>query len=239
MNRYRAALIQGAWFISLLSTFLVCLSLSWLALAKLQYLYPAWYSLLSIEQHIDTYAPQNHFKQGYELTSAVEHKEHFALIAEAVHNQGQGLADIDYLYLGHRVPLLTHAEQVHLQDVANLIVGVKKLALILAAVPLLLLPWFWLKRIKPKVKTQMIWLFGLIASATISLLLIGAKRVFYQLHEWIFPQNHQWFFYYQESLMSTLMKAPDLFGAIGVAILLGGILLFVAVFGVLNKCIRQ
>jgi hypothetical protein len=56
---------------------------------------------------------------------------------------------------------------------------------------------------------------------------LGAKKVFYQLHVWIFPEGHQWFFYYQESLMSTLMKAPDLFAGIGIAIFLGAILLFV------------
>ena len=45
--------------------------------------------------------------------------------------------------------------------------------------------------------------------------LIGFEAVFYQLHEWVFPANNQWFFYYQESLMTTLMQAPNLFAYIG------------------------
>ena len=35
------------------------------------------------------------------------------------------------------------------------------------------------------------------------------------MHEMVFPDDHQWFFYYQDSLMTTLMKAPDIFFAIG------------------------
>tara|TARA_Y100000588_G_scaffold356149_1_gene412087 strand:- start:498 stop:764 length:267 start_codon:yes stop_codon:yes gene_type:complete len=47
---------------------------------------------------------------------------------------------------------------------------------------------------------------------------LGPKQVFYWFHIKVFPEGHQWFFYYQESLMSTLMKAPDLFGFIAVLI---------------------
>lgn len=53
------------------------------------------------------------------------------------------------------------------------------------------------------------------------LIWIGPTRVFYTLHEWVFPSDHQWMFSYQESLMTTLMKAPDLFAAIAVAVGMG------------------
>ena len=56
---------------------------------------------------------------------------------------------------------------------------------------------------------------------------------FYALHEWIFPDNHQWFFYYQESLMTVLMKAPDLFGAISVLIAL----LAIPIYLLLNRLV--
>mgnify|MGYP007022672661 CR=1 FL=1 len=36
----------------------------------------------------------------------------------------------------------------------------------------------------------------------------------------------QWFFYYQESLMSTLMKAPDLFAGIAVQIALLAVIIY-------------
>ena len=44
---------------------------------------------------------------------------------------------------------------------------------------------------------------------------VGAHDVFKAMHEMVFPDDHQWFFYYQDSLMTTLMKAPDIFFAIG------------------------
>jgi hypothetical protein len=34
----------------------------------------------------------------------------------------------------------------------------------------------------------------------------------------VFPPGHAWFFYYEDSLMTTLMQAPHLFGFIAVAI---------------------
>jgi hypothetical protein len=57
------------------------------------------------------------------------------------------------------------------------------------------------------------------------LLIAGPTQVFYQFHLWIFPADHQWFFYWQDSLMSTLMKAPVLFGGIAAVIALGALLL--------------
>ena len=70
---------------------------------------------------------------------------------------------------------------------------------------------------------------GLIITSA-GLLTLGGKAVFYQLHIWIFPANHQWFFYYQDSLMSTMMKAPDLFAYIAISLSLLGLLFFVLLF---------
>jgi len=47
---------------------------------------------------------------------------------------------------------------------------------------------------------------------------IGPENVFNQLHIWVFPKENEWFFYYQDSLMSTLMLAPTLFGWIASAL---------------------
>ncbi|MCA1791191.1 MAG: hypothetical protein LC667_15470, partial [Thioalkalivibrio sp.] len=44
--------------------------------------------------------------------------------------------------------------------------------------------------------------------------LMGPQEVFDGLHEWIFASGHTWFFYYEDSLMTTVMKAPDIFAAI-------------------------
>jgi uncharacterized membrane protein len=67
---------------------------------------------------------------------------------------------------------------------------------------------------------------GLMSLSVLSIILIGPKQVFYHLHEMIFPADHAWFFYYQDSLMATLMKAPDLFGGIALVIVMGGVILF-------------
>src|SRR5690625_5358126 len=66
-----------------------------------------------------------------------------------------------------------------------------------------------------------------IAALAALILLIGPVRVFYALHDYIFPDDNPWFFYYQDSLMTTLMKAPDLFGLIAVFL--------VALFAVLRS----
>jgi len=63
----------------------------------------------------------------------------------------------------------------------------------------------------------------------------GAKAIFYQLHIMIFPTDHQWFFYYQDSLMSTLMKAPDLFAGIAMQILGLSVVIFIVVGLVFKK----
>jgi uncharacterized membrane protein len=61
------------------------------------------------------------------------------------------------------------------------------------------------------------------------LLVSGPEAVFYQFHIWLFPADHEWFFYWQDSLMSTLMKAPVLFGGIAV-VLVGGTLVLTPLF---------
>ncbi|MCB1808001.1 MAG: DUF1461 domain-containing protein, partial [Candidatus Competibacteraceae bacterium] len=58
----------------------------------------------------------------------------------------------------------------------------------------------------------------------IGVVLMGPVRVFYQLHIWIFPPGHPWFFYYQDSLMTTLLKAPDIFAPITLSWLLLSVL---------------
>jgi hypothetical protein len=44
----------------------------------------------------------------------------------------------------------------------------------------------------------------------------------------VFPEGHKWFFYYQDSLMSTVLKAPDSFIYFGVILGIFALLVFVA-----------
>ena len=44
---------------------------------------------------------------------------------------------------------------------------------------------------------------------------IGPQRVFYSLHEWVFLGMAPWHFYFQDSLMTTMLTEP-LFGSISI-----------------------
>jgi len=57
-------------------------------------------------------------------------------------------------------------------------------------------------------------------------LVIGVENLFYGLHTIVFPDDHQWFFYYEDSLMSTLMQAPNIFLPIGVVWIIGAFCLW-------------
>jgi hypothetical protein len=76
---------------------------------------------------------------------------------------------------------------------------------------------------------------GTIAALIAAVLIIGSKKVFYYLHTWIFPPEHPWFFYYQDSLMTTLMKAPDLFGLIAALLLALWLLLWGATLFMITR----
>jgi len=88
---------------------------------------------------------------------------------------------------------------------------------------------------RPPVKKMLVYFAAVTLCAIAVILAIGAKTVFYKLHTWIFPPGHQWFFYYQDSLMTTLMKAPVLFAGIAAEWLVLTIALFVALVA---ACVR-
>ena len=208
--------------------FVLSLYVAWFALAKVDYAYPLWYSMLNIDQHIEEFAPQNDYgKADFALISQEERLKVFADIVTAVHSSGEGLNTIRYQLPNNLSKLmLTYEEVVHLQDVANLIDAIHYLALVMVVLLVALLVW------RPQALAQSKWVaiasIGLVALITLVIAIIGATEVFYWLHTVVFPDNHKWFFYYQESLMSTSMKAPDLFLAIGAGILIVALPIFIA-----------
>ena len=204
----------------MLCALLVCtLYASFIALAKQNFLYPVAYDMLDIDRTIAEFGRINRNKPGFHTTAQEEHYRLFAEIVDSVMNDGEGLDSIDYRGPDGDVidTMLTPNEQIHLQDVANLIntidvIGVAALGLFVA---LLLLSLYtgW--------RSIEIWRIHLVGGGIITGLIVlvitfGAVDVFYAAHTWVFPAGHQWFFYYEESLMTTLMKAPDLFGVIAV-----------------------
>jgi hypothetical protein len=202
-------------------TFLAALFLAWHALVKVNFLYPIWYEVLDIDQVIATYAPQNRYRTHFETTTKAERIRIFAALVEAIHHKGHGLDTLVYHEPSGRpiAHLLTASEIIHLQDVANLIDKLLPIGRIATSGLLLLIGLLLLQQgTKPPVKTLLLGtVVSLIVAATL-IFLIGPVHIFYGLHEQLFPKNHSWFFYYQDSLMTTLMKAPAIFGYIAITL---------------------
>ncbi|MGF1527640.1 MAG: DUF1461 domain-containing protein [Candidatus Competibacterales bacterium] len=195
-------------------------TLGWTLLRSVDFGYALWYDVLAIEAHIGRFGPENRHRQGFARTDKAEHRRLFAAINRAVHGDTAILGRLAYRDpQGRRLgPLLHIGEIVHLKDVAKLIRGTLPwgwgmvglwLVLSLAAwrLQVALPPWRWR------------WGGLLFTVAGLGLVVVwqGPLALFHRWHIWVFPPNHPWYFPYQESLMTTLMKAPDLFGAIAVA----------------------
>jgi hypothetical protein len=207
------------WPLLLVSALFTALFIAWQVLSSVNFLYPFWHSALDIGDTVRVYGPQNRHRHGFERTTAAEHARLFAAIVRGVENGGRGLENLRYRAPNGRpiARLLTPPEIIHLQDVSRLIRGFQFLGwtslliFIAVAASLRLRP-----ASRPAMKKVLAYAAGVGAAVTIVLTTFGAKNVFYKFHTWIFPTGHQWFFYYQDSLMTTLMKAPDLFAGIAV-----------------------
>ncbi len=205
--------------LTILCCFAVALLIAWKLLHTANYGYDFWYSQLSINSHISTFAPQNRTgKSGFEKTTREQRTELFRSIGHAVNNSGEGLRTLTYQAHSKAKPqlLLTDAEAIHLEDVANLInilepIGWAATVLLIVLVVLALVGNFSL----PKLSASLLTLLVIALLLALTIAVIGPQEVFKGLHEAVFPDDHQWFFYYQDSLMTTLMKAPDIFYAIG------------------------
>lgn len=209
------------WPLFLVSHLLMVAVISWQLLARVDFLYPLAYQLLDIDQHIQTYGPQNRYKTGFEQTGTEEHYRLFHAINQAVHRQGDGLDDIYYTHVTGPQRLLRQAEIIHLRDVARLVDVFHYTAGGAALLWCLLFFHALHRRLRLPSYAKILGGFakGLLAT-TLILVAAGPTRVFYGLHILVFPAEHEWFFYYEDSLMTTLMKAPDLFGVIAVFLLM-------------------
>ncbi|MCK0152440.1 DUF1461 domain-containing protein [Alcanivorax sp. S6407] len=218
------------WFAYAVITVLLAVLSSWALYSKADYGYPFWYDQLDIREHIQQYGPQNRFKSGLELLPAEQHWRAFEQIRDAVHDHGEGLATILYQPPGQSPRTLLHAAEVqHLQDVANLIDQGRWLFLVLLV--LWLPAALALRRLgQPSMRRRLVAAVITLGAVLAWLGIAGPTEVFYQFHLWLFPADHQWFFYWQDSLMSTLMKAPVLFGGIAAVIALGALLLLPAFY---------
>ncbi len=202
-----------------LSTFVVAVACAWILLASNEYFYGIWHDLGGIEEAINEFGPQNRYKSGFAETTRQERVRLFSEISKAVHNKGQGLEMIFYHSeaLANPARMLRQAEIIHLRDVANLISLLTKCMTFVCILWVVFSGWsVYVKKELPAAKTQLNGFVVLLIVLAICIILFGWDNIFNQVHIWIFPDNHQWFFYYQDSLMSTLMWAPNLFTYIGV-----------------------
>lgn len=237
INHQNAATL--VWFIYAVISVLLAVLTSWALYSKADYGYPFWYKQLNIGEHIAQYGPQNRFKSGLELLPAEQHWAAFEQIRDAVHHHGDGLASIVYQPPGQAPRTLLHAAEVqHLQDVANLIDQGRSVfwVLLLLWLPVALAAC----RLGLPSMSRRLAITVIAAGAVLAWLLIaGPTKVFYQFHLWLFPDNHQWFFYWQDSLMSTLMKAPVLFGGIAAVIALGALFLTPAFYWLGLRAVKK
>jgi Protein of unknown function (DUF1461) len=206
------------WAMFTMLAVVACLFVAWKALIAVDYLYPVWYEALDIDQTIAQYGPQNRQgKLSFETTTKSERVRLFAALADAIHDRGQGLENLVYHDSSGRpiTTLLTAPEVVHLQDVARLFGWLQKAGWLALAALIALCCWLrWRQRVLPSLRKLLWGTVSGIAIVGVVTIALGPVKVFYQLHEWIFPQGHQWFFFYEDSLMSMMMKAPALFGPI-------------------------
>jgi hypothetical protein len=216
------------WTLFTLLAFVVALLLAWQLLASVNFLYPLWYDIIGIDETIAFYGPRNRYRQQFEITTKAERVRLFSAIVKAIHQQGAGLDTLVYRDpQGHPVAgLLTPLEISHLQDVARLVdvllgIGWGALLALLVLLGGLLrqkLPMPAVTKLLLRAALVLVGMGGVI-------LLIGPVPVFYRLHTWIFPEGHAWFFYYEDSLMTLLMKAPVVFGYIALSLAVLSLLL--------------
>ncbi len=211
--------------------------LAWASLRAVDFGYPLLYDLQDIGGTIARYGPENRYKRGFEGTDREQRLAIFSAIIDAVHRHGQGLEAIHYtLSDGRSEPFLRQPERIHLRSVARMVDRFRNLSywagLVFAGCLLLVYSGQL-----PLPRTSRVLLWGGVAISVVSaaVLVTGPERVFYAWHQWAFPAGEQWYFYYQDSLMTTLMKAPDLFG--GIAVLL--LVLAVACVGTLWWGVRR
>lgn len=232
------------WSIAIINLFLSSALVAWQLSAATQFGYPLWYEVLNIDEFIKEFGPQNYYKKGFEHTTPADHRQLFKAIVNAIQHQGKDLEHIRYSYQNDTQSfsntLLRPPEVQHLKDVAILVdkllfTGAFAVTISLLSIAILIF------RNSPLPPTHHIILgfilFLMLTGLTIGI--VGLKTVFYYFHTWVFPPENPWFFYYQESLMTTLMHAPQLFGYISLYLSLLTCSIFLLMLWVLHKTIGQ
>ena len=201
---------------------LLCFSLfyvsafgSWQVLSAANFAYAPIYDIIKIDEIIAKYAPQNKDREKRLLarTDKADRERMFGEITRAVNNGGVGLEEISFKVDGYAKPvkLLTEAEVLHLMDVSAVVFWFKFFGYVFVVVSLfsIVIMTNLGIRFRRPLKYFLVTL-GTVSFLSLASYMLDLKKVFYFLHEVIFKEN-QWFFYYQESLMTVIMYAPVIF----------------------------
>ena len=212
-----------------------CLYVSWQVLSQANFLYDQIYEHNNLEAHVNEFAPLNrNDKESFALTSKTERVRVFGDIAREINTGGGGLGSITYTPSGAdaATPFLVEAERDHLQDVANLVSSLKPIGAVIASLLIAFYGFSWYYKVS---RYQYFWRpSGIFISpsqiSAVAVLCIaitfalGPQQTFYLLHEWAFSDKAQWYFYFEDSLMTTLM--PE--------VVFGNIAALIAVLTVFN-----
>jgi hypothetical protein len=230
--------IHSQWTLFVVLAYGVALFGAWQLLARVDFLYPLWYDVIRIEQTIAIYGPQNRHRARFETTSKAERLRLFSAIVAAIHRQGKGLETLVYQDSDGRpiASLLTPPEIIHLQDVSRLLDRLPAGGWGAMVGGSMLLGLLRMQQ-RPMPSVKRLLLTAVMAAGGVGglIVLLGPVNVFYTLHTWVFPAGHAWFFYYQDSLMTTLMKAPDIFACIALSLVALSLLLLMGILFVSKK----
>lgn len=231
---------EGYWLFFIPLSFVSAIYIVWQILSPVNFLYSTWYEVGDFQSFIDYYAPQNKHKKDFAKTTREERIRLFALVNKSINGKPELLEKITYHEpSGKEIDFLFHEREVeHLFYVSKLVTLLKKIGLFSTTLTFFLVLGLYKIRFQKPSLAFILAIYGSLAlCALLAFLIIGPLNVFTLLHEWAFPPGHQWFFYYQDSLMTTLMKAPDLFAYIAASWLGLGFLVFFAWFYYFfNRC---
>jgi lipoprotein signal peptidase len=223
----------GNWGLTL-SLLITCVYVSWQVLSQVNFLYSSIYQHNKLEAHINEFAPLNrNNKESFGRTTNVERIRVFNDIAYEINSGGEGLSKISYTYPGSEAPtiFLIDEEKDHLLDVANLVAKLKPIGAAVATLLIIFYGVCWYYKVS---QYRYLWRPAGVISSLLKILsitallvgmtyVIGPQKTFYLLHEWAFSDKAQWYFYFEDSLMTTLM--PEVVFA-NIAVLLILITLF-------------
>jgi hypothetical protein len=206
-----------------------CLYVSWQVLSQANFLYDQIYEHNNLEAHVNEFAPQNRSgKESFALTTKAERVRVFSEIAREINTGGGGLGSITYTPEGTdaATTFLVEAERGHLEDVADLVSSLKPVGATVASLLIAFYGFCWYYKVSryqyfwrpPGVFVSLVQIAVVAVICAAIIFLLGPQQTFYLLHEWAFSDKAQWFFHFQDSLMTTLM--PEVVFA-NIAALLG------------------